>query len=423
MISLLSQRLPAVQVLRQRNFGLLWTGQLISTLGDNIFRIALAWEVLILTGSVLAMGIIFFVTLIPTLIFALFGGVAADRLPRRLMMLWSDCGRGCLVGLCALLAWLHLLQFWQLAGLSLFFGIADSFFTPAFQAIIPSLIEGDRLQTANALTRLTTLVSRIIGPPLGAVCIVAVGGPSGAFALDAFSFAVSVLCLAALQLPVPPSSTSAETAPAKAHPLATIWNDARDGLVFVVSKRWLWTTIIIASFINITCAVPMAIALPKLVSAAYGGGAFLLGILLSSNAVGAVIATVTVTFLSPKRKGLWAYLALFISCAGLTVLGLPFSRGNAVILAALACFGIGYGIGIFEVLWMTLLQENVPGEKLGRVFSVDLLGSFILIPAGLLIIGAWSDRIGPTPVFLASGLISIVLAIAGLCLRDIRQLA
>src|SRR5215469_11916152 len=193
-------RLRFARALRSPAFALLWSGQTISALGDGAFFIALAWQILVLTRSGTAMGIVLVAQSIPRVLFLLLGGVAADRLPRRLVMLWSDSGRAFLVGAIALLGWLGLLQFWILVVLALCFGLADAFFLPAYQSIPPLLVETEALTSANALTSLSQELSILLGPALGAA-LVAVAGVSGAFAFDSLTFLISALCLLALRMP------------------------------------------------------------------------------------------------------------------------------------------------------------------------------------------------------------------------------
>jgi len=142
------------------------------------------------------MGAVFIASLAPSLLFMLFGGVAADRLPRRAIMLWSDTGRAVVVAVIAALALLHILQFWHLLTLSLLFGLADSFFQPAYMAVVPQLVdERVLLQPANSLIQFGNVISRVIGPPLGALFVASWTGVAGAFGLDAFSFLFSAGCL------------------------------------------------------------------------------------------------------------------------------------------------------------------------------------------------------------------------------------
>src|SRR5258708_26359385 len=116
--------------LRSPPFALLWTGQTISVLGDAVFTIALTWEVLRLTGSSTAMSLLVIAQWGPKLLLLAFGGGIADRLPRRLLMLWADVMRGCIVFVLAWLAWTPALPFWLLLGLAPLFGIGRSFFDP-----------------------------------------------------------------------------------------------------------------------------------------------------------------------------------------------------------------------------------------------------------------------------------------------------
>ena len=125
------------RALRSRPFALLWIGQSISVLGDGPFFVALVWQVLISTNSATATGIVEGAQTVPALLFLLLGGVAADRLPRRLVLFCSDSGRAVVVFLLAVLGWLHLLQLWHFVVLALIFGVVDGFFWPTYQAIPP----------------------------------------------------------------------------------------------------------------------------------------------------------------------------------------------------------------------------------------------------------------------------------------------
>lgn len=166
MITAITKRLSFARSLKSRPFASVWAGQTISNLGDMIFFTALAWQVLIMTGSATAMGVVLVAASIPRLIFMLIGGVVADRLPRRMIVLWSDGGRGIIILLIAILGWMHLLQFWHLVIQSFIFGFVDGFFNPAILAITPELVEKDDLASANSLNSLGQTVSQLLGPAL-----------------------------------------------------------------------------------------------------------------------------------------------------------------------------------------------------------------------------------------------------------------
>src|SRR6266700_132305 len=190
-VAAIVNRIQFMRALRSQPFALLWLGQTISSLGDGAFFMALAWHILLL------------------------GGVAADRLPKRLVMLCSDAGRAIVVLAIALLGWFHLLQFWHLVVLALFFGIVEGFFSPAYRALPPQLVKTEDLTSANALTGLSGQLSALIGPVIGAGLVSLVGPPS-AFAFDSLTFVFSALCLFALRLPALPIASSSQIEPAGA---------------------------------------------------------------------------------------------------------------------------------------------------------------------------------------------------------------
>ena len=194
MLRAIMRRVYFARALRSRRFALLWSGQTISALGDGAFFTALAWQVLVLTRSGTAMGLALVAETVPIVLFMLIGGVVADRLPRRLTLLWSDGGRAVVTLVVAGLGIAGLLQFWHLLALAFLFGLAEAFFRPAYQSIPPELVPPDDLPSANALSSLSRNVSMLIGPALGAT-LVGLSSASLAFAFDGLTFIVSAVCL------------------------------------------------------------------------------------------------------------------------------------------------------------------------------------------------------------------------------------
>lgn len=180
------------RALQSQAFALLWLGQAISAFGDGTFYIALSWQVLALTGSGTAIAGVLVAGTIPRILFFLIGGVAADRLPRRLVLLCSDSVRAVIVFVIALLGWAHLLQMWHLVGLALLFGVVDGFFNPAYQAIIPQLVEKEALASANSLTGISQKVGQILGAMLAAGSITIFASPASAFAFNGATFLISL---------------------------------------------------------------------------------------------------------------------------------------------------------------------------------------------------------------------------------------
>jgi len=416
-------RLRFARALRSRPFALLWLGQTISTLGDGAYLTALAWQVLVLTGSGAAMGIVLIATSVPRVLFLLLGGVIADRLPRRLVMLWADAGRAIAVGAIAVLSYTNTLQFWQLIALGLLFGFSQAFFLPAYQSIAPQLVEVEALPSANALNGLTREIGMLAGPALGAL-LVARFSTASAFAFDALTFLVSALCLLAIRVPLKPllAQEGLEAEPAKRRGARGVFADIREGIGYVAASSWLWVTIAIAAFGNALRA-PYSVTLPLHVRDFYHSGVGLYGAIFSAFAVGSILATLVVGQLRHiHHRGIVAYSALLVSSVAMMAFALPLPSNLVPVVTLTAGALDGAGIGVFEVIWVTVLQEMVPSAKLGRVSSVDFVGSFLFQPLGLAAIGFLTDAVATPWIFFACGALNLLLTASAFFVRGIREL-
>ena len=433
-----------LRALKSRPFAMIWIGQTISSLGDGVFYIALAWQVLLMTHSGTAMATVLIAGMIPRLIFVLIGGVTADRLPRRLIILWSDGGRGVVVLIISILGFTGLLQFWHLVIESLIFGLVDGFFNPAILAITPDLVEKDDLASANALVSLSGNLAQLLGPALGAGFIALIG-PMGAFAANALSFFISVAFLLPVHIPerhvkkpleiqdtviegtpledAQVVENSLEEQSVRRKGLRGVFADVQEGMVYVRNSRWLWVTIISAAFGNVGIMASLVTSMPKLVHDVYGQGAWLLGLISTAGAFGSLAALVLIGQATRmKKRGMLAYLSITFSSIGLLIFGLPFPRAAAPFIAPIASVLVDFGIVFFNTIYFTILQEMIPSDKLGRVISLDTLGSFAMIPVGEAVGGILTDRIGPALVFIIFGLLNTVNSLIPLLVREVREM-
>ena len=438
MMMVLEKRLKFARALRSRPYAMIWIGQTISNLGDGIFQIALAWQVLLMTHSGLAMGTVLIAAMIPRLVFTLLGGVAADRLPRRLIILWSDGGRGVIVLFISIMGFMGLLQFWHLVLEAFIFGIVDGFFNPAVLAITPDLVEKEDLASANALGSFGGTLAQLFGPVLGAG-LIALITPMGAFLVNAISFFISVILLLSVRIPERHVNATHEVQELESvdgedgeaqlektverRGFSGVVSDVKEGFVYLRQSRWLWVTTVSASFGNIGFMATLAVAMPKLVHDAYGQGAWLLGLIEATSAIGSMLGLVFIGQATRlKRRGLLSYLALVVTCLGILIFGLPFPRTFAPFIAPLASLLVGFGLAFFNTIFFTVLQEMVPSDKLGRVISLDTLGSFAMIPVGEFLGGILTDRIGPAMVFVVFGILNLISVLIPLMVRDVRDL-
>jgi MFS family permease len=406
------------RALSHRPFALLWSGQTISRLGNSLYRIALAWWVLEKTGSATAMGTVLIFSSVPMLIFLLVGGVVTDRFPRLRVMWLSDLLSGLVVTVVAILAATRLLEVWHVYIASILFGLVSAFFNPAATAVIPEVTPQGLLTSANSLNSLSRQGTSIIGPAIGA-SIVALGGTSLAFGLDALSFFISAACI----LPILRSNPELDQAPAPVistqNGLRTVFADLREGWQAVAASAWLWITIVIFAFVNVTSGSPMSVSLPFLVSDNLHADVAMLGLFTSVSSAGYVIGAVWLGhYTRIRRRGPLAYIATLMIGVAVAVFGLT----TFIPLLAAAAFLEGLAMSVFGLIWDNSLQVLVPRKLLGRVAAIDSLGSFVLLPIGYGIAGWATDLIGAPLVFLIGGVATVALALLGLMHPAIRGL-
>jgi len=340
--------------LKNRPFSLLWAGQTTSRLGDSLYRIALAWWVLEKTGSATAMGTLLVFSQIPILIFFLVGGVVVDWLQRLRVMFISDILSGLVITFIAVFSWLDLLLIWHIYIASMIFGFIGAFFFPAYQAVIPQITPPELLTSANSLNGLSQRVTGIIGPALGAT-LVASGGTSLTFGLDALSFSISALCV----LPILRSNLDQVQRQEKAvetgasqklvkDAIRQGFRDLREGFKFVFTIPWIWVTILIFGFVNITEASPRAVAMPFLIKQDLGTDVESHGIFGSSASLGFVVGMIWLgQYVRLHRRG---WLA-----------GLSFGRCNRVGITAFCVQTARSGLGRVHVHQRTFHVGIFPG--------------------------------------------------------------
>lgn len=418
----ITSKIPFLSALGSRPFALLWSGQTISALGDGAFTTAVAWQVLLLTGSATAMGLMLLAQTLPMILFLLLGGVVADRFPRKQVMLISDASRAAAVLAIAALALTHTLQLWHLVALALFFGVVRGLFMPASQAVIPHLVKKEQLASANSLSELSYQLNSLLGPLIGAGCV-ALAGATAAFGFDGLTFIISVSCLLLLRLPAaaqPQASSSAVS------PLAEVRDTAaqlRAGLRYVAKSPVLWLTMALAAFSSIGGAGALQVALPKLVHDVYRQDVWLLGVIWAAGGVGTLLAIILTPYANRLRqRGVALYLSMASTGLAFIAFALPLPHSLEPVVACIAMAVVTCGTTIHEVMWVTLLQERVPDETLGRVSSINQLAGFGFWPLGFVLVGVIADQVSPAVVFLGAGVVAAMSYGLALCVRSIREM-
>jgi MFS family permease len=395
----------ALEPLGEREFRLLFTGRLVSLVGNAVAPIALAFAVFELDGSGTELGLVLAASTVPQLVFLVVGGVWADRLPRNLVIVWTNVVNGGVQLAAAALLLSGVAEIWHLVALAVVRGIAQAFFFPASQGLVPQTISAARLQQANALLHISVSLTTIAGTALGGL-LVAATSPGVALALDGGTYLLSAGVLATIRLPrVERLAASSFLA------------DLREGWGEFRGRRWLWVNVSQHAVQNAFVFGTFFILGP-LVAHESLGGARDWGFILAANAVGVLAGGLVVGRFRPRRPLLWSAIAFAPYVASLLLLGSAQPVG--VIAAAVAVSGIGFSLS--AVLWETTVQQQVPPEKLSRVVSFDALGSFTAIPIGYALIGPVSDAIGIEVAFAAAALILAASIAFQVSVREIREL-
>jgi MFS family permease len=393
-----------LDALRERPFRLLFIGQAASLLGDGMVSVALAFAVLGLTGSATDLGIVLAARTIPLVAFLLVGGVWADRLPRRAVMVTADLLRLAAHGAMAALLIAGAAGVWSLAVLAAVAGTATAFFTPAISGIMPTVVSSERLQQANALRGLAMAAGQIAGPAIAGVLVVSAGA-GWALAVDAATFGVSALFLARIPMPV--------RVPVAARSFLA---DLRDGWDDFRSRTWLWTSVAAAALGNMLFAAYMVLG--PLVADRELGGAGAWALITSAFGVGSLAGGLVVLRIDPDRPMLVGTLSVSLFTLPLAFLAIP----AAAVVTAAGCLFAGAGLMVANNLWETAMQRHVPADRLSRVTSYDWFGALAMQPVGMLIWGPIGAAVGTGAALWIAFAIHLASIFALLAVREVREL-
>jgi MFS transporter len=398
-------RRPTVpQVLRDGNFARFLSASTISTLGGGMATIALAFAVLD-QGGVTELGIVLLAREVPMIVFVLLGGVFADRLRRRTILVSTDLVKAATQGLTAFLFFTGTADVLTVSLLQIVFGVANAFSRPAYTGLVREILRDDQLQEANALLGLSNSVLHIAGPALGAI-IVAAGSPALALAIDAVTFLISALLMFTMRI-------------ARVIRIASVsvLADLRSGWRELISRPWLVAMILSFGMFQLSFFPALGVLGPAVARDSLGGPTAW-GLILSLESVGAVIGGLVALRIRVSRPLIASQL--FCLPCGLLLIGLGVPL-NVALLALLSA-GVGFGFAAGNTFWMTALQQNVPEHALSRVSSFDWLGSVAFNPLGYLLIGPLATAIGTSQALIASGVINLATTVGVLLVPSVRAI-
>jgi MFS family permease len=381
--------------LAERNFRLLFTSTTISAVGDAVASIALAFAVLEISGSPVALGLVLAGRQIASAAITLAAGVWSDRLPRHLVLTAAAAVQGAAQATSGTLVVSGHATVAELVALQVVYGLASGFVIPAAQGLIPQTISAGRLQQANAMLGLTRNTVGVVGPALGGV-LVALGSPGVALLVDAASFVAEAGLL--LRLRVPASADFVVRRPFF-HELSLGWGEFR-------RQTWIWTTIVFYGISNFVFAAYFILG--PVVAKRNLGGAAAWATLVTAWGIGSIIGGVAVLRFRPQRP-------LLVSCiAGASVIFQPLGLALRLPVPALALisFTAGVGLTVHLAFWFTVFQREVPEHARSRVMSYSALGSFVLMPLGSALAGPAAALLGiSTTLFVVTGVMLVCNAV------------
>jgi MFS family permease len=398
----LGRRLAAarmLQPLRRRDFAMLSAGSVVSLLGDGFFYVALAWQVYAISNVPTALSFVGAAWTLPLVLFLLLGGAFSDRYDRRWLMIGADLLRAAAIGAMAVLSTAGIIELWHIFLLIALVGIGDAFFNPASTAIVPDLVPDEHLPAANALAGMyRPLMFRLLGPALAGV-IVAAAGPGPAFGIDAATFLVSAVAIAAIRSRPAPRLVAT-------HGVRRTLAEVGEGLRFVRANPWIWATLVSAMLSLLVFLGPVEVLVPFLVKNRLNLGPEALGAIFAMGGVGAIAMAVLIGFLGlPRRRVTVMYVAWSLGVALMAVYGVMDALWQALLVSLFlhALFQLG------QVIWTTMLQQLVPRELLGRVSSLDWLVSTGLVPVSFALTGPAAEVLGPATTMVGAALLGALL--------------
>jgi MFS family permease len=368
---------PAVRALRNRNFRLFWSGNFLSNIGTWMENVARGWLVLLLTNSPFWLGFVGFAGSIPFLFFTLFGGVYADRVDKRRLLLVTQTVMMIFAFTLAVLAWLKVITVWEVALIAFLNGVTMSMNAPSYQAMVPRLVEREDLTNAIALNSAQFNMSRILGPTLGGYAM-AIFGVAGNFFLNGVSFLAVIFALMRIRYP--------KEVPGR---VESVWASLRGGFAYLNSERemrvLLWMTAVV-SFLGI----PFLTFIPYFAKVQLHQDASGLGWLMACSGLGAVLGAMTVAVMGVirKRGPVLTVCGILFFCA---IIGICYSTSFA--LSACLAFVEGFNGILMISCFNVSLQHLSSDEMRGRMMSIYATSFLGLPPLGALLAAEMSRHI------------------------------
>lgn len=390
-----------------KNFFLLWQGQLVSVLGDVLYSIALSFWILDITGSTALMGLLSAMTMAPRIILGPFAGVFVDRWDRKKIIVITDLIRGIfvtIVGVCAIYGYI---QVWMLFAVGIISGICSAFFNPTIVSTRPDIVPQSKLVKANSVTSLANSSMDMIGSAIGGVLYVAIGAPY-MFLFNGVSYLFSAF--SEMFISIPKTETCKKE--------VTFIDDFKVGFKFLKDFRVLRNTFIWSSLLNFFANAGMILLIPYFSESPHLG-ASKYGFAMTILALGAMSGSILLSILNVKREH--KFLTYKIGMFGQTSLLMFVMLTNNYYLM-LAFIFLGFFCNpLINTISQSAMMSIVPSEIRGKVMAIVSTISMGLMPIGQLLGGVLAEVFPVRVVMFSLFLCCFVCGIISLRVKNLRR--
>jgi MFS family permease len=374
--------------------------------------VGIVWEVIRIGGSATDLSVVTAASAVGVLVPALLGGVVADRVAQKKILIAVSALELFSMGTMAILSLTDLTQLWHLAVLSFISGVGFAFYWPAYTAWVPALVPESALLAVNGFEGVVRpTIGQAVGPGLAGV-LVGVWSPGVAMSVAALASLGNLLALKLVPLTAVRRLVDPDADPdAAQHPVKSALADMREGFVYMVRTPWLLATLLFASLMLLVMMGPFEVLIPFLIKDRLGGGPGDHALVMAAFGIGSAVGALTQASLPMPKRYLTIMNVLFgIGSLPLVVMG--FATAIWQIVVAALVMGALWASPM--VIWGTLLQRRVPPHMLGRVSSLDFFVSISLMPVSMALAGPVSQAIGMRTTFLIAGIVPGIVAVVAI---------
>jgi MFS family permease len=386
---------PRLAAMGDRNFRWFFLARAITMITGSMSSIALAFAVLEIDNHPVSLSLVLTAFTVANVVFVLFGGVVADRLPRALVIQACYVLDLLSIGAIAYLLFTHTATIPVMVALAAVNGASTAFVLPAMQGIIPQLTRPETLQQANAMLSFVRSAVTIGGPVIAGI-LVTTAGPAWAMVVQLIGWLSAIPILAMVKLPPPVGDGR-----------FSLFADLRIGWTEFWSRSWLYAVVLAFMIMNAIHVGAWGVVGPYIAKNDERLGIAGWGWVVSAEGVGVLLMTLVLMWFPLRRPLRMGMIGISLFAIPLTMLG----AHPAVVLVAIAALLAGAGAEVFSTGWSVAMMENIPTDKLSRVSSYDMLGSFVVMPIGTLVYGWLITRADPAVVLVTSGILYAVIAV------------